>query len=225
MFTQTIKSFLYLTYRSITESLDIIFLMLMAGICGLLIYLSLKFVKQNWVNTYHHLTTYILLPIIALIITRLIANNIALSLGMIGALSIIRFRNPVKSPLELIIFFALLTIGIGLSVKPVLGIYLTLGTCLVLIILDKCDVFLKTKGHNLYSLSFDDGISNNLIDISSKNQLVELDKHKFLISYYFNKNEELYNYRLSSKKREDIDELKSKFASNTSIISIDVTYV
>ena len=32
---------------------------------------------------------------------------------MIGALSIIRFRNPVKSPFELVIFFALLTLGVA----------------------------------------------------------------------------------------------------------------
>ena len=43
-------------------------------------------------------------------------NNIALSLGMIGALSIVRFRNPVKSPFELVMFFALLTLGISISV-------------------------------------------------------------------------------------------------------------
>ena len=36
---------------------------------------------------------------------------------MIGALSIVRFRNPVKNPLELIIFFALLTSGISFAVN------------------------------------------------------------------------------------------------------------
>ena len=62
---------------------------------------------------------------------------------MIGALSIIRFRNPVKNPLELVMFFGLLTIGIGLSVKVILGIFLSFGICVVLIVVDKFNLYLK----------------------------------------------------------------------------------
>ena len=36
---------------------------------------------------------------------------------MIGALSIVRFRHPVKSALELIMYFDLITIGIATSVR------------------------------------------------------------------------------------------------------------
>ena len=47
------------------------------------------------------------LPSLGYVITTVIGTNIALSLGMVGALSIIRFRTPVRSPYELIIYFAL----------------------------------------------------------------------------------------------------------------------
>ena len=57
------------------------------------------------------------LPIIGCAITTVIGTNIALSLGMVGALSIIRFRTPVRSPYELIVYFALLTMGITMSVN------------------------------------------------------------------------------------------------------------
>ena len=63
-------------------------------LAGFFIRQALLIVGQNWAYGYHHLVTYILLPNIAYVITSVIANNIALSLGMIGALSIIRFRNP-----------------------------------------------------------------------------------------------------------------------------------
>ena len=36
---------------------------------------------------------------------------------MVGALSIVRFRNPVKSPLELVLYFTLITLGISASVN------------------------------------------------------------------------------------------------------------
>ena len=74
-------------------------------ISGLIIRQSLVTIGQRWANTFHHLGTYLLLPSIAMIITSVIKDDIALSLGMIGALSIVRFRNPVKSPFELVMFF------------------------------------------------------------------------------------------------------------------------
>ena len=79
----------------------------LAMISGLSIRVMLSLVKQRWVSTYHHTMSYILLPLITLIVTKVISGNIALSLGMIGALSIVRFRNPVKNPFELVMFFKL----------------------------------------------------------------------------------------------------------------------
>ena len=58
-------------------------------------------VGQRWANTYHHLATYVLLPCIAMVISSVIKNDIALSLGMIGALSIVRFRIQSKVLLSL----------------------------------------------------------------------------------------------------------------------------
>ena len=37
---------------------------------------------------------------------------------MVGALSIVRFRTPVKNPSELAIYFCLITIGIVVNVNP-----------------------------------------------------------------------------------------------------------
>ena len=105
---------------------EYILLTLLSILCGLSIRYSLSIAKQLWALTYHHTLTFCLLPVITMIVTTLIAGNLALSLGMIGALSIVRFRNPVKSPLELVIFFALITIGIGTSVNFKLSILITI---------------------------------------------------------------------------------------------------
>ena len=84
---------------------------------GLLIRYSLIYAGQNWAKSHSQTVAFLLLPIITFIITNTIKGNIALSLGMIGALSIVRFRHPVKSALELIIYFDLITIGIATSVR------------------------------------------------------------------------------------------------------------
>ena len=84
---------------------NLILKLLFLSFSGAVIRQALVMTGQRWANTFHHLGSYILLPNIALIITTVIKNDIALSLGMIGALSIVSFRNPVKSPFELVVFF------------------------------------------------------------------------------------------------------------------------
>ena len=90
------------------ESLAIITLL----ISSLCIRCLLEFFGQRWVKTTAHTATIFILPVITYIITTVISGNIALSLGMVGALSIVRFRNPVRSPLELCVYFAAITMGI-----------------------------------------------------------------------------------------------------------------
>ena len=102
-------------------------------IVGLLIYLTLLFVKQYWVNTITYFNTFLLLPATTYVVTKVISDNLALSLGMIGALSIVRFRNPVKSPLELVIFFVLITVGISMGVSHFWSIIFSVTVILILI--------------------------------------------------------------------------------------------
>ena len=64
------------------------------------------------------------------LITSIISSNIALSLGMVGALSIIRFRTPVKNPAELVYYFMLIT-WIVLNVNKTLRVY---NLCIRLIV-------------------------------------------------------------------------------------------
>ena len=45
---------------------------------------------------------------------------------MVGALSIVRFRNPVRSPLELSVYFGAITMGIAASVNLLWLIFLVL---------------------------------------------------------------------------------------------------
>ena len=102
-------------------------------ISGYLIRYALIFSGQLWAKSFAQTVSFFILPIITFVITKTIYGNIALSLGMIGALSIVRFRHPVKSALELIIYFDLITIGIAASVKNNYAILLSLITVIILI--------------------------------------------------------------------------------------------
>jgi hypothetical protein len=66
----------------------------------------------------------LLIPTMILIIT-IIKSSIALSLGRVGALSIVRFRTPIKEPEELLYIFFAIAIGLGLGANQTLPTILT----------------------------------------------------------------------------------------------------
>tara|TARA_B110000008_G_C16695265_1_gene454406 strand:- start:229 stop:717 length:489 start_codon:yes stop_codon:yes gene_type:complete len=158
-------------------------------------------------------------------ITALISGNLALSLGMIGALSIVRFRNPVKSPLELVLFFALITIGIGCAVNFKLSILLTLMLNIFIVIFFKVDdYYLKNKNKSIFTLSFEEGLNYNSIDIISKEELKELSEHKNLKQFYIDNTLKNFNYKIESKSRLEIDNLNNIIKKNPNIININIYY-
>jgi hypothetical protein len=61
----------------------------------------------------------LLVPAMILIIT-IIKSSIALSLGLVGALSIVRFRTPIKEPEELLYIFVAIAVGLGLGANQVM---------------------------------------------------------------------------------------------------------
>ena len=139
----------------------------LSGLCGFTLRIILSISNQKWVNTYHYTLTFILLPVITFTITRIISNNIALALGMVGALSIVRFRNPVKNPFELVLFFLLITIGISMSVRYVYGLGLTLFSSLIIFIFYLISIYFK----DFFSLSFSEGKVQHILEITSKKKL------------------------------------------------------
>ena len=54
-----------------------------------------------------------LLSLITFLVILIVKSSLALSLGLVGALSIVRFRTPIKEPEELIYLFFAIAIGLG----------------------------------------------------------------------------------------------------------------
>ena len=67
----------------------------------------------------------ILLAMVTALVIRTISSNLALSLGMVGALSIVRFRTAIKEPMDIAFLFWSIAVGIvlaaGLLFLAVLG--------------------------------------------------------------------------------------------------------
>ena len=56
---------------------------------------------------------FILLSVITMIVITIVKSSLALSLGLVGALSIIRFRTAIKEPEELAYLFLSIALGLG----------------------------------------------------------------------------------------------------------------
>jgi len=124
-------------------------------ICVLIYFATRYLFLERWLLSYSQLLIAIFLPAVSYLITSIISSNIALSLGMIGALSIVRFRTPVKSPFELVMYFIYITIGITSSVNIVLSINFFLFYVSVLFLL-KFFKFNENKHYSLFSELSDD---------------------------------------------------------------------
>ena len=134
-----------LTHVLVLHTIKDVFL---AGLLGFLVVIVNSMYKNYWLRQKNTMIVGWILPAIALIITKVIATNFALSLGMIGALSIIRYRTPVKSNFELALLFGLVTIGIAVGVTPELAILLAAFMCLIPLV-----VLLLYKGLPSFFLS------------------------------------------------------------------------
>ena len=99
---------------------------------------------------------------------------------MIGALSIVRFRHPVKSALELIIYFDLITIGIATNVRTKWAIQLAVCTIVIIIGVKLINTIYRRFNKKFYNISFNEGIEFNTIELSSSKKIPEAEEHKNL---------------------------------------------
>ena len=201
------------------DNLSPISLVIFLILSGIMLRSSLLLVGQNWARTYHFLGTFILLPNIAYIITTVIAGDIALSLGMIGALSIVSFRHPVRSNFELTIYFSLLTLGIsaGVSIKlAILLLSIVLATILGMEITQR---LMKYFNYELYQISFNEGIANNVLEISTNKKDSEIQENVNLVESFYSKSDKQFMFKLVFKNKSDLNNFLKNVADKDSTIT------
>ena len=178
--------------------------------------------NQKWATTFHHTISYILLPAITFTITKVISGNIALSLGMVGALSIVRFRNPVKSPFELVIYFALITIGIATSINSVLSLTLTIFINLVILFMFFLTKLESNFSYNIFHNQYDESPNSSVVNVVLNKPNLNLLARKELISAVSNKLEKNYIYSFKFSNKVTALKFKNELYSYKDVISIDL---
>ena len=184
---------------------NILFDLSLAGICGVIYWLSLYFTKLRWINTFHVFLTYVLLPIITYVVTKIISNNIALALGMVGALSIVRFRNPVKSPFELTMYFALITTGIAMSVNREFAILFSIFVSLLIFMIS----YIRFRKKIFSNIMNDEIDSRFYIEVITLKHFDTSKFNDFLIEEIQFESESEYIKKFACNDIEKINEIKN----------------
>ena len=205
------------------DDLISVIIMLLSGYA---IRYALIFSGQMWAKSFAQTVSFFILPIITFVITKTIYGNLALSLGMIGALSIVRFRHPVKSALELIIYFDLITIGIAASVKNNYAIILSILTVVILIALKVFNnIQKKNNNKSFYNISFNEGLELNQIEIISSKKIDIIENNNNLKSVLNDNENKDYIYRLVFEDKIELQNFKNEIENIDGLKKIDVSYI
>ena len=153
--------------------------------------------------------TFIPLAIITTLVITVIKFSLALSLGLVGALSIVRFRAAIKEPEELVYLFFVIAIGLANGANQFL--LSILATIIIIIFLSIRNIY-QNKNKNSYEFNSDANIlSINILDNNKKDidSIIKEIKNNFkylkLKSANIEKNKSIYVFWY------DIEEKKSEY--------------
>ncbi len=105
----------FLENVSAVSILDMLLTILLAFLLGLFIFFVYKKTYQGVMYSSSFGVTLIALTMITSQVILAVTSNVVLSLGMVGALSIVRFRTAIKEPLDIAFLFWSIAAGIILS--------------------------------------------------------------------------------------------------------------
>lgn len=95
--------------------LDMVIAMVLAFAIGMFIFLVYKKTYQGVMYSSSFGVTLVALTMITTLVILAVTSNVVLSLGMVGALSIVRFRTAIKEPLDIAFLFWSIAVGIVLA--------------------------------------------------------------------------------------------------------------
>ena len=157
----------------------------------------------------------LMLALVTTLIIQTISSNIALSLGMVGALSIVRFRTAVKEPVDTGFMFWAITAGIMAGANLYLASII--GSLMLGILYYICYMMgLKMNSKYLVIVKYDDSVEDDI-----KNILSKLKKYKLKSKSKSKNNVEMtFEVELNDSTQKLVDKIsKIDGVQNCSLIS------
>ncbi len=120
---------------------QIIVVIFFAVLIGMYIYAVYRFVTKKTFYSKSFNISLVLMSMITAAIILTVQSSVVISLGMVGALSIVRFRTAVKDPMDLAFLFWSISVGIICGAGLVeIAIVLSIVATIVIFVLDRIPV-------------------------------------------------------------------------------------
>ena len=166
-----------------------------------------------------------LLSVTTTIVIAVVKSSLALSLGLVGALSIVRFRTPIKEPEELVYLFLIIAIGLGCGANQL--VITTVGIVFALILIIFYSGYMKRSKKNIeetinLGIIIDQDITdtqiNNLI-----NEIKKVSSELKFISMSRTENNTTINFDVKPKKFEKLSmlsgQIKKRFKNSKVVLA------
>jgi hypothetical protein len=109
--------------------------LLTALVMGILIYFVYRKFYTGVIFSRSFAITLVGMTVLTAMVTLAISSNIVISLGMVGALSIVRFRTAIKDPMDLLYLFWAITTGITSGAQMYVLVLVAAVVMIVMIVL------------------------------------------------------------------------------------------
>jgi len=160
------KSFLEMQPGALTVA-DVVISLLMTFFISMLIFWLYKKSFRGVLYTHSFNISLVMVSLVTSLVIMTISTNLILSLGMVGALSIVRFRTAVKDPLDIVFMFWAIAVGIANGAMQFqLAIVGSLFIAIVILFLTR--IKMQNNPYLLvlhYNSNFEDEILNQLNSI------------------------------------------------------------
>tara|TARA_Y100000590_G_scaffold374768_1_gene439308 strand:+ start:180 stop:890 length:711 start_codon:yes stop_codon:yes gene_type:complete len=168
---------------------------------------------------------FVVLGVTTCIVIMIVKSSLALSLGLVGALSIVRFRAAIKEPEELVYLFLIIAIGLGCGANQLT--ITIIGILISLFIIVLYSGYLKNSYKNIEEkINAGIIIDENISDVQINNlmgEIKKISKELKFISMSRSKNNTTINIDIKPKKFEDLTilsgKIKKKFPNSKVILA------
>lgn len=112
-FDEEIRNIINLFFNTSVDLSSVIVSLVLASIMGLLISILYRNTHRGLNYEHTFMATLVVMAPIVSIVMLYIRGDLVLSLGLIGSLSIVRFRTPIKDTRDMVFLFWVIAIGLG----------------------------------------------------------------------------------------------------------------
>lgn len=171
--------------------------------------------SQNFGNKKYFSKNFITLGLTTCIVITIVKSSLALSLGLVGALSIVRFRAAIKEPEELVYLFLVIATGLGAGANQIKIISIGIPFILILIIIS--NLFNRKKilsDTNVFQLSL---VIPETLDEEKFNKILSILRNNCsetnFISSSTEKFESIFGFEVKPKSPDSINFINNEINS------------